>query len=216
MNNKTNHEINLVKENVTPDDELEYAKTDINQDTDETSLKQYSIPPSPTCTENALSNFSNLSINIPEELSDLKNKKIKAKSEGSNSFFHHKYKALDTLTEKAESIYNLRKSVRNPITGEVRKIYAAPPQSNTVFKTDNIVGVGSNNNENGELKTDKFGTLRRNVKLLDNVRPQLEIYRNPITGEGIDPTYFPTNVKNYKRSGIRINQLPGAMSKGIF
>lgn len=216
MSNKANSKINLVMENAMPNEELEHTKTNSNQDTEETNVNLYSIPPSPTCTETSLSNFSNLSISIPEELSDLKNKKIKAKSEGSNKSFHYKFKALDTLSEKAESIYNLRKSVRNPITGEVTKISAAPPQSNTVSKTDNIAGVASNSKENGALKTDKVGVLRCNIKLLDIVRPQLEIYRNPITGEGIDSTYFPTNVKNYKRSGIRINQPPGGMSNGIF
>lgn len=219
MSIKANSEINLVMENVMPNEELEFKKTSITHDTEATNLELYTIPPSSTCTENSLSNFSNLNISIPEELSNLKTKKIKANSEESNRSFDCKFEALDTLSEKAESIYCLRKSVRNPITGEVTKISAAPLQSNTIPKTDDSTGVASNYKENvalKTLKTNKVGAPRFNIKFCDNVRSRLEIRRNIITGEGIDLTYFPSNVKNYKRSGTRIVQPPGGISKGLF
>ena len=165
--------------------------------------------------------FSNLNLNIPKELGTCSNDLITKKFQASASEEKIRPKPVycSLSSENVESIYNLKRAFKNPITGEVTKIGAERVllQPSSGYKPDDrATGVHSIVRKiKTDASEDKY--CKKRFELSKNVKPSPYVNRNPLTGDGIGQTInWISKSSSSMRSGTRVSQPPGGRSSNIF
>lgn len=219
MDDKGNNKRHLQMGVEFQNDDLELSKASTSNYVEEKSQdSEHFRQGSPIFAEDMLKDtFSNLSLNIHKESDSCKEElpEIPASTKKKIS----KLMLPNTPSGNGESIYNLRKSFKNPVTGIVTKIGAdqALSQGRSVCKQDNA-------------STSAFTTAKREVtshivgdgsrkklfELRKNINPKQYTPRNPITGDGIEMIVNCPSKKPRILSGTRATQPSGGKSSNIF
>lgn len=200
-------------------DDLEFPEASTSNDVEGTTDdSQHFQRDSPISSEDLLKEtFSNLSLNSNKESKSYKEEMLKIPV--STKKMRSKLMLPNALSGKAESIYNLCRSIKNPVTGLVTKIGAKRVQSqvragckqdNRPTSTFAHAKPEITNRIVGDSNPKKLFQLRNDIK----TKPYTP--RNPITGDGIQMVGTCPSKKQTSFSGIRVTQPSGGRSSNIF
>lgn len=201
------------------DDDLEFPEVNTSYDVEGTTHNsQHFRQGSPISTEDFLKeSFSDLSLDNCKESNSCKEGML----EISVSTKKKKSKLMlpNTLSGKGESIYNLCRSFKNPVTGLVTKIGAKRVQSQVCAgckQDDRPTSAFTHAKPEITNPSVGDGNPKKSFQLRDDIKPKPYTPRNPITGDGIQMVMTCPSKKQRSFSGIRVTQPSGGRSSNIF
>lgn len=219
MDDKKDSKRHFEMEVEVQNDDLEFPEASTFYDVEGTTHdSQHIRGDSPISTEDLLKEtFSNLSLNGSNESDSYKEEMLKIPA--STNKKRSKLMLPNTISGKGESIYNLCRSFKNPVTGLVTKIGAKRVQSQVSAgckQNDRPTSAFTHARPEITNRTVGDGSLKKPFQLRNDIKPKPYTPRNPITGDGIQMVKTCPSKKQRSFSGIRVTQPSGGRSSNIF